>query len=1102
MAINGALDGVQQLSSLIGKIANAKNTADGLVDAGKVLAGDLPVEAKKSLGNVEYAVKEFLSITAVTLNTALSPVMNANLRTFDGTKTKELEENLAKRYEEFIKDPKNKKIGEVFNTLSKANEAKNTLLLSPAASAAASIVIPLAAGTMVGGPAGFAAAASLIAVDVARGSSKNNAVEVKIDEMMHLQDYVHAKEMSNYKLKELQVSTGINSKEIGQIIGLKYEKAKQNTLPEEKAIGITAEKLITTTGKNLGLSMAETMASNLINSGALVSASPHTVAINLARLTINCLAGVTSEISNDQAKTIIDDRISDLRKEGPNYKVQKEKEDYASYRRLTNKAFNAVRIKLGLPKADLEHYSYVEKQANATFNAIRKNVFGMEEVQIKEPEYSRKYDLANEAMKARANAEALNKLAESENFKKNLLEYKKHTEGSKEREKAHQEIINEYIKVRSDVYEELKAKNPLYTNEKTVKPNTTLGKISRNLSTGAKLASEYLMGGNKSYYEAYKDLSEKWTNSDKQISETRQKHIEIDLAEKEKARTAKKLKEAVVNKEEEKRSFVGAFFDTIIGKKNKVQEEPSQVNPKNAQSIEVGKNTPQEELNKLVEKIDNIKSRDHTRKNNLIEDIRNCSKDTLSLKVSDGGKEVSLLEYAAKRAGSKVTEALLEKGDFTKDVISKAMEAAKNSDKLENSQRKNTVVVLEKAYKKATPEVAKEEGLQKPQQVTRNEEIRQDQPITSKKETLSNKATTQESTISKPQEDLNKLIEKINDIKSKDNAKKNNLIEDIRNSSKETLALKVNDGGKEVSLLEYAAKRAGSKVTEALVEKGDFTKDTIKKAMEAAKNSDKLEYSQRRNTVAALEKAYKKAAPEVGKDSDLQKTQQVLKSNEVQQASTLTKKEIVQTRDSLSEKKSASQNTQDISIPLAKPIESTSRASITVADARPVDRNVTVAVPIESQQSSTVGLKSVIDAIDKFNPKAKNHHEQKLEIVELIKKSPKEELSRKIEDKGRQVSILEYAISKGAGSKVVEALIEKGKFSKEELESAKKAAPSRGMFDNQNKVLESAIKDRNSSPNVNKMKEFLQSGQSLSSNVQASAIYSARAKTSSKQNIR
>jgi hypothetical protein len=503
---------------------NLFNTAGNISDAIQEVTGLQDLKSKMDIkedSKLPSVLKEMLSVAAITVNTALSPVMNAGLRTFEGTEVEKLEEKLTKDFQALIEKDETGTTKKIFEAFAKANEVKNIAIASPADSAAISFVLPLAVGS-VAGPIGLGVAAGVIAAQVAVGAKENNAIAVKTDELFHLQDYSHSKMIKNQAMEKLALDNDLKPKALEKLLGIKYEQHvnQDKANLEINNNNISSEKIASTFIKDFGLNIAESTATNIISTGAAVVQGPYAVAAALAKIAISSLANVSENISNEQAKSIIDEKISQLRTEGPSYKAVKDK--LPSYRKKANRQFNIIRKKLGLS-----------------------------EVKPEEIKVSRKYDLANKAMDEKINSLALEKLAqlrvvnaktEKENKEAQELENsfsilaktsaikekdkKEEYKNSKKYKDALDHVHKKFLEEKGNALEEVK-KNPLYQYEQIHKPKTRLGSIKKRLHTAINSSASFLAFGKKTYSFALDSINTKIEHYKMQREDRQNKHKEI-----------------------------------------------------------------------------------------------------------------------------------------------------------------------------------------------------------------------------------------------------------------------------------------------------------------------------------------------------------------------------------------------------------------------------------------------------------------------------------------------------------------------------------------------------------------------------------------------
>ncbi|MCT4634917.1 MAG: hypothetical protein N4A31_01545 [Rickettsiales bacterium] len=271
-------------------------------------------------------------------------------------------------------------------------------VFSPAALAG----IKIAAGTLLtaAGPIGIGIAAGAAAGEIGAAAYDINQLRVKHDEACHLKEYAEYKKNKDKLINDITLKCqandpNISNEEVGAI------------LKESGALGKTTktkqikDKTPTKTPEEEQESFKEVMAKNLaMNSVAMLGSSnpamfisminPVGAAVEIGLTAGRAVAESVGEMNEEEANNKTLDTIEQRRKNGPEYKT-----------------YN-----------DLDPES-LEYKGNVAKNRLRK-IVGAEEQDPTRSEISRKYDLAEAALRERLVAESLYELSQSDDFIHNI----------------------------------------------------------------------------------------------------------------------------------------------------------------------------------------------------------------------------------------------------------------------------------------------------------------------------------------------------------------------------------------------------------------------------------------------------------------------------------------------------------------------------------------------------------------------------------------------------------------------------------------------------------------------------------------------------------
>lgn len=271
------------------------------------------------------------------------------------------------------------------------------VVFSPAALAGAKI----AAGALLtaAGPIGIGIAAGAAAGEIGAAAYDINRLRVMHDEACHLKEYAEYKENKEKLIEDITLQCQANDPNI-------TKKEVRAILKESGALGKeikqTKEKTSTKTPEEEQEEFKDVLARNLaINSVAMLGCTNPAIFISMinpvgAAVQVGLTAGRSvamsaNEMTEDQYNKKTVDTIEQRRKAGP--------EGYKTHNEL-----------------DPESLEY---KGNVAKNKLRRLV-GAEEQDPTRSEISRKYDLAEYALRERLSAESLNDLSQSDAFIHNI----------------------------------------------------------------------------------------------------------------------------------------------------------------------------------------------------------------------------------------------------------------------------------------------------------------------------------------------------------------------------------------------------------------------------------------------------------------------------------------------------------------------------------------------------------------------------------------------------------------------------------------------------------------------------------------------------------
>ena len=637
----------------------------------KTIESEIQIELeKRKYSNINQAAREAAAIAVFIANRLLPLVAyDAQIGNLDNTKAKEFEEKFASIFQNLNDESYYKLLGEgkVISAAGKlasdVNQTAARIIQSPATSAAGAVgaAIMLGGGTVASMGTlpvalGITGAATSFAAQTYFGAKQINDMQVKIDELLHLEDYHSQKLSAEYNINALSHNTGINSQELKQIFGIQ-DFNPINIKSSNKNEAIKKKDLAKEIGKDWSLSITQTVAENLINSVAAFT-NPAVAVIQGIKLGVSSLASVATKISEERAEKIINDKIEELRKTGPEYQTKEATIPW--YQVLSNKILNNIR-----------------------------KTFNFETVELEAPAKSRKYDLAAKALEARVDALALEALCKDAEFQKRVIELKETNSYT------HQQVIIKQLK--QDLENKKKyfldyelKNNKLYSQEQIYSPQTRLGKFLKSAKTSAQTVKRYSWEGNISFSKAL-DIVKK---EEKKHEEERVKKEEM-LAELEKRASAKKENIALI-----KRTLTDRL-DGFIHKAAKIigvtKDSRAQTSESSTNNSLANKPILLEKQNPLVKKIEEETKNGQLNKPEIINFIKNQNQQDLKIPVEINGTECSILEYLVnKNAGHKVISALTDKVKFSSEEMENAVEKLKTSS-TKKSRINNTEKILRKA---------------------------------------------------------------------------------------------------------------------------------------------------------------------------------------------------------------------------------------------------------------------------------------------------------------------------------------------------------------------------------------------------------------------